>query len=233
MTKPTYDPLGHQLFRSHCLHTRCCSDIPWGRCKQVHPSVKFFLPLLSWYRIYHSPTIPQLICWQLSPGAWNVNKAQNESDVHCSSRHWVQVLHQLTWFLENPLATLKLACSYNLFHKILVSMVMRSAFLTCLGKKKKKKWGDDNISEKMKFSVSFHSWTASCRLVNRLVAFCPFYTWKNWVINSPQALFAKRRFNELCSSIRTEEDINSLPVSMQKKPTTNGRMALPSIYRIY
>ncbi|KFP09434.1 hypothetical protein Z169_11054 [Egretta garzetta] len=35
--------------------------------------------------IYHSPTIPQLICWQPSPGAWNVNKTQNESDVHCSS----------------------------------------------------------------------------------------------------------------------------------------------------
>ncbi|KFP57935.1 hypothetical protein N322_00387 [Cariama cristata] len=37
------------------------------------------------YRIYHSPTIPQLICWQLSPGAWNVNKTRNESDGHCSS----------------------------------------------------------------------------------------------------------------------------------------------------
>ncbi|KFQ42593.1 hypothetical protein N333_00301, partial [Nestor notabilis] len=42
-------------------------------------------PLLPCCRIYHSPTIPQLICWQLSPGAWNVNKTQNESDVHCSS----------------------------------------------------------------------------------------------------------------------------------------------------
>ncbi|POI29429.1 hypothetical protein CIB84_006821 [Bambusicola thoracicus] len=38
------------------------------------------------YGIYHSPTIPQLICWQLSPGAWNVNKTRNKSDVHCSSR---------------------------------------------------------------------------------------------------------------------------------------------------
>ncbi|KFQ29491.1 hypothetical protein N331_03680, partial [Merops nubicus] len=37
------------------------------------------------YIVYHSPTIPQLICWQPSPGAWNVNKTQNESDVHCSS----------------------------------------------------------------------------------------------------------------------------------------------------
>ncbi|KFP79685.1 hypothetical protein N311_08221, partial [Apaloderma vittatum] len=34
--------------------------------------------------VYHSPTIPQLICWQPSPGAWNVNKTWNESDVHCS-----------------------------------------------------------------------------------------------------------------------------------------------------
>ncbi|KFQ91558.1 hypothetical protein Y956_00207, partial [Nipponia nippon] len=39
----------------------------------------------TWYGIYHSPTIPQLICWQPSPGAWNVNKTRNESDVHCSS----------------------------------------------------------------------------------------------------------------------------------------------------
>ncbi|KFW11431.1 hypothetical protein N327_01758, partial [Fulmarus glacialis] len=37
------------------------------------------------YGTYHSPTIPQLICWQPSPGAWNVNKTRNESDVHCSS----------------------------------------------------------------------------------------------------------------------------------------------------
>ncbi|KFW87186.1 hypothetical protein N305_09241, partial [Manacus vitellinus] len=29
--------------------------------------------------------IPQLICWQPSPGAWNVNKTQNESHVHCGS----------------------------------------------------------------------------------------------------------------------------------------------------
>ncbi|KFP23765.1 hypothetical protein N325_01919, partial [Colius striatus] len=36
------------------------------------------------YIIYHSPTIPKLICWQLSPRAWNVNKTWNESDVHCS-----------------------------------------------------------------------------------------------------------------------------------------------------
>ncbi|KFQ01213.1 hypothetical protein N330_07428, partial [Leptosomus discolor] len=34
--------------------------------------------------VYHSPTIPELICWQVSPGAWNVNKTLNESDVHCS-----------------------------------------------------------------------------------------------------------------------------------------------------
>ncbi|KFV48133.1 hypothetical protein N341_12157 [Tyto alba] len=26
------------------------------------------------YKIYQSPTIPQFICWQPSPGAWNVNK---------------------------------------------------------------------------------------------------------------------------------------------------------------
>ncbi|KAF1485330.1 hypothetical protein FQV17_0004476, partial [Megadyptes antipodes antipodes] len=37
------------------------------------------------YGIYHRPTIPQLICWQPSPGAWNVNKTRNESDVRCSS----------------------------------------------------------------------------------------------------------------------------------------------------
>ncbi|KFV40298.1 hypothetical protein N328_06130 [Gavia stellata] len=36
-------------------------------------------------QIYHSPAIPQLICWQPSPGAWNVNKTWNESDVRCSS----------------------------------------------------------------------------------------------------------------------------------------------------
>ncbi|KFP45357.1 hypothetical protein N324_02244, partial [Chlamydotis macqueenii] len=37
------------------------------------------------HRIYQRPTIPQLICWQLSPGAWNVNKTRYESDVLCSS----------------------------------------------------------------------------------------------------------------------------------------------------
>lgn len=100
---------------------------------------------------------------------------------------------------------------------------MRSALLTYLGEKK---GGDDSISEKMKFSVLFHSWTASCRLVNRLVAFFPFHIWKIRVINSPQAFLAKRRFNELCSSIRTEEHINSLPLSMQKN-TTDRRMAPP------
>ncbi|KFW00194.1 hypothetical protein N326_02027 [Eurypyga helias] len=42
-------------------------------------------PLLSRCRIYHNPTIPQLIWWQPSPGAWNVNKTRNENDVHCSS----------------------------------------------------------------------------------------------------------------------------------------------------
>lgn len=98
-----------------------------------------------------------------------------------------------------------LFCNYNLCNKILVSMVMRSAFLTYLGIKKKKKNEEMTISlRKMKFSVSFHSWTASCRLVNRLVAFCPFYTWKNWVINNPQAFLARRRFNELCSSTEAE-----------------------------
>lgn len=191
------------------------------------PFSEVIFPLLSCCRIYHSPTIPQLICWQPSPGAWNVNKTQNKSDVHCSSWQWVQVLHQLTWFLENLLATLKLACNYNLCNKILVSMVMRSTFLTYLEERKKKKSEGMTISlRKMKFSVSFHSWTASCRLVNRLVAFCPFYTWENWVINSPQAFLARRKFNELCSNIRTEGHINSLPVSMQKN-CTDGRMGLP------
>lgn len=185
MGKPTYDPVTSSFALTACTHIATLT----------HPGVDASKFTLQWsyfsfiilFRIYHSPTIPQLICWQPSPGAWNVNKTRNESDVHCSSRHWVQVLHQLTWFLENLLATLKLACNYNLCNKILVSMVMRRAFLTYL---EKKMWGDDNISEKMKFSVSFHSWTASCRLVNRLIAFCPFYTWKNWVINSPQAFLA-------------------------------------------
>ncbi|KAF1600294.1 hypothetical protein FQV09_0004177, partial [Eudyptes chrysolophus] len=45
----------------------------------------FIFLLLSCCRIYHRPTIPQLICWQPSPGAWNVNKTRNESDVRCSS----------------------------------------------------------------------------------------------------------------------------------------------------
>lgn len=100
------------------------------------PFSEVIFPLLSYCRVYHSPTIPRLICWQPSPEAWNVNKTQNESDVHCSSQHWVKVLHQLTWFLENLLATLKLACNYNFCNKILVSMVMRSALLTHLGEKK-------------------------------------------------------------------------------------------------
>ncbi|KGL81877.1 hypothetical protein N309_03740, partial [Tinamus guttatus] len=40
---------------------------------------------LACCRIYHSPTISQLICWWLSLGVWNVNKTQTERDVHCSS----------------------------------------------------------------------------------------------------------------------------------------------------
>lgn len=79
---------------------------------------------------------------------------------------------------------------------------------------------------KMKFSTLFHSWTASCRLVNKLVTFFTFYIWKIRVVNKPQAFLAKSKFNELCSSIRTEEHINSLHLSMSRN-TTNRRMALP------
>lgn len=134
------------------------------------PFSEVIFPLLSCCRIYHSPTIPQLICWQLSPGAWNVNKTQNKSDVHCSSQQWVQVLHQLTWFLENVLATLNLACNYNLCDKILVSMVMRSAFLTYLEfYLKKKKRGDDNISEENEiFSIisQLDSFLQTCQQIS-------------------------------------------------------------------
>lgn len=126
---------------------------------------------------------------------------------------------------------LKLACNYNFCNKILVSMVMREECFSNSFRKKKPK-GDDSISEKMKFSTLFHSWTASCRFVNRLVAFFPFYIGKIRVINRPQAFFAKRRFNELYSIIRTEEHTSSLPLSMQRN-TTNRRMALPYSLQIY
>jgi len=30
---------GASTLRSHCLHAHCYWDVPWGRCKQVYPSV--------------------------------------------------------------------------------------------------------------------------------------------------------------------------------------------------